>query len=154
MSKAISKRYSINQNINNKRFFKKMSFVFFQFLFICSFNIALAKEITNQTEMTVLGVPIITKQKTFIGTGKASVELEDNDSSRLELDQQEEFFRSEADTDRVVDEKRQKKKKFKSFYKKPEQCLPPKNNDIRISCVNEYIRKKAEFEELYRLGKI
>ncbi len=129
-------------------------FLFYLVFMFCNFNTALSKEIIHETEMTVLGVPITTKQKTFIGTGKATIELEDNDSSRLEVDQRQEFFKNDFDKNKDEAEQRLKKKKFKSFYKKPNECLPPKNNSVRIYCVNEYIRKKAEFEELYKLGKI
>jgi hypothetical protein len=91
------KKHTIYKNANNHLFVKGKFFCIYTILFIASFNIATAKEIINETEMTILGVPIKTKQKTFLGGGKASIELEDNDSSRIELDQQEELFKSDPD---------------------------------------------------------
>jgi len=47
-------------------------------------------------------------------------------------------------------EKKQKYEKFKSYYKKPEQCDPPLTSQMRVQCANEYMRAREKFDELYR----
>lgn len=44
--------------------------------------------------------------------------------------------------------------KYKAYYHKPERCDPPSTHEIRVACVNENMRAKAKFEELYQQGKL
>lgn len=64
----------------------------------------------------------------------------------------------EAEQQKMSSEEQQKLQeknlKFKAYYQKPEKCLSPANQDIRVQCVNEYMRAKAKFEEHYQEGKL
>jgi hypothetical protein len=52
------------------------------------------------------------------------------------------------------DEEKAKAEAFKTFYKKSEQCLSANtNHDTLVTCGNEYIRNKKQFEELWQQGK-
>jgi hypothetical protein len=90
----------------------------------------------------------------LVPKGKASIELENNEGSRLVIDYSKEAAKTDAE--RAMDEQKQREKKikFKAYYKKPEICYDPESAYIRIECANEYIRAKARFEDLYNKGKI
>jgi hypothetical protein len=51
-------------------------------------------------------------------------------------------------------EEMEKNAKYKAYYHKPERCDPPSTHEIRVACVNENMRAKAKFEELYQQGKL
>lgn len=56
-------------------------------------------------------------------------------------------------TPQQQEEQKNKTEKFKAYYHKPEKCLSPSNQEIRVACGNEYMRAKATFEELWQQGK-
>lgn len=87
-------------------------------------------------------------------TGKASIELENNENSRIVIDYRKEAAKTEAEKEVEEQKQREKTKKFKAFYKKPDKCYDPDTSQTRIDCANEYIRAKAKFEDLYKQGKI
>jgi hypothetical protein len=56
--------------------------------------------------------------------------------------------------DQRIAEEMEKKTKYKAYYQKPEKCDPPSTHEILVACVNENMRAKAKFEELYQQGKL
>lgn len=94
------------------------------------------------------------KSKTLRNPGKGSIELEANDSSRLVIDEEKDFYKSGEEKEEAEEQKRYKKKKFKAFYPKPKECQEPESQAIKMKCANEFIKEKAKFEELYMQGKI
>jgi hypothetical protein len=51
-------------------------------------------------------------------------------------------------------EQKKKAEKFRAYYHKSEQCLSPSDHETRVACVNEYMRAKTKFEDLYQQGKL
>lgn len=47
-----------------------------------------------------------------------------------------------------------KEAKFKTFYKKPEECYGNMTENMKNGCIHDYIEAKAKFETLYRDGKL
>lgn len=47
----------------------------------------------------------------------------------------------------------QKAEKFRAFYQKPEKCVAPATQELRVQCANDYMRAKAKFEALYQQGE-
>ena len=57
-------------------------------------------------------------------------------------------------TAQQLDEQKDKAIKFQAYYQKPERCVSPSTNEIRVQCGNEYMRAKTKFEEHYQQGKL
>jgi isopropylmalate/homocitrate/citramalate synthase len=46
-------------------------------------------------------------------------------------------------------EKQKEENAFKAVYKKPIQCYSPETIEIKMRCINEYVRTRKRFDELY-----
>lgn len=99
---------------------------------------------TQQTKSSNTKPPIATikiyDKKTAKETIIDSSKLLDTEQQKMSLEEQQKL--------------QEKNLKFKAYYQKPEKCLSPANQDIRVQCVNEYMRAKAKFEEQYQQGKL
>lgn len=46
-------------------------------------------------------------------------------------------------------EKDKKEKAFKAFYTKPERCIDPIDSSTKMECINEHVRARKRFNEIY-----
>lgn len=67
---------------------------------------------------------------------------------------QSQLIATDNKSEQLFTQEMEKKAKYKAYYHKPERCDPPSTHEIRVACVNENMRAKAKFEELYQQGKL
>lgn len=45
--------------------------------------------------------------------------------------------------------KNKKERTFKAFYTKPERCIDPIDSSTKMECINEHVRARKRFNEIY-----